>query len=41
MDRYDRRMGSSTLRILIVVLVVVIVALVGWLLAAPLLGQGG
>jgi hypothetical protein len=33
-------MGSSTLRILIVGIVVVIVVLVGWLLAAPLLGQG-
>jgi hypothetical protein len=33
-------MGSSTLRVLIVALVVVIVALVGWLLAAPLLVPG-
>jgi hypothetical protein len=33
-------MGSSTLRVLAVVLVVVIVALVGWLLASPLLVTG-
>jgi hypothetical protein len=33
-------MGSSTLRVLAVVLVVVIVALVGWLLASPLLVPG-